>query len=71
MNACLYCEARLPPFKAFCDSTCQGLFGVSEAHECQTCQADLRVTEYTRSGRPILGCPECGESFEVVAAEVS
>lgn len=71
MNACLYCEARLPPFTAFCDSTCSGLFGVAETAECGTCQADLRVGEFTRAGRPILGCPECGECFEVVAPEVA
>ncbi|HET6405687.1 MAG TPA: hypothetical protein VFH78_13680 [Candidatus Thermoplasmatota archaeon] len=71
MNACLYCEARLPAFTAFCDSTCAGLFGVAETNGCPTCQADLRVTEFTPAGRPILGCAECGESFEVVAPEVA
>ena len=71
MNACLYCEARVPAFKAFRDSTCEGLFGIAETNECRTCQEDLRVTGYTREGRPILGCGSCNESFEVVAPEVA
>ncbi len=68
MNACLYCEAELPPFKAFCNSTCEGLFGIAEPHECAVCRENYRVVGCTRDGRPVMGCQTCGESFEVLAS---
>lgn len=71
MNACLYCEAKLPAFKAFCGSTCEGLFGIADTNECATCREDMHVVGFTPRGRPMLGCGECGESFEVVAPEVA
>lgn len=71
MNACLYCEARTPAFKAFCDSTCEGLFGIAETNECAQCQEGYRVAGYTPDGRPIMSCCACGESYEVPAAGVA
>ena len=67
MNACLYCQAEIGAFKAFCTSTCEGLFGIAETNECRTCQEDYRVVAFTTDGRPIMGCRECGESYEIVA----
>ena len=71
MNACLYCEAALPAFRAFCSSTCEGLFGIAETNECSPCQESLRVVGYTPEGGPILGCPACGESVNVPALGVA
>lgn len=67
MNACLYCETRIQTFQAFCDSTCEGLFGIAETNECNACREDYRVVGCTRDGRPVMGCRECGESYEVAA----
>ena len=71
MNACLYCEGRIAAFKTFCDSTCEGLFGIAETNECNACREDYRVVGYTPDGRPIVGCRACGESYEVRAAGVA
>ena len=71
MNACLYCEAALPAFRAFCGSTCEGLFGIAETNECSPCGEAYRVVGYTRDGRPVMGCRECGESYDVPALGVA
>lgn len=71
MNACLYCEEPLAAFKAFCNSTCEGLFGTAETNECSPCQESIRHVGFTRDGRPGMGCPTCGESYEVLPAGVA
>ena len=71
MNACLYCEAPLAAFRAFCGSTCEGLFGIAESNECSACQEEYRVVGYTRDGRPVVGCRACGESWDVPAVGVA
>ena len=72
MNACLYCEGQVQTFQAFCDSTCEELFGIAETNECAQCREDYRVVGFTRDGRSVMGCRECGESYEVpVAAGVA
>ena len=71
MNACLYCDAVLAAFKAYCDPTCEGLFGIAETNECTQCQNSVRQVGFTRDGRPVLGCPSCGESYDVPIAEVA
>ena len=70
MNACLYCEDPLAAFRAFCSSTCEGLFGIAEPNECSPCMESYRLVGYTRDGRPVMGCPSCGESYDVPAREV-
>ncbi|MFA5861597.1 MAG: hypothetical protein WDA16_07870 [Candidatus Thermoplasmatota archaeon] len=67
MNECLYCGAKVQTFQAFCDSTCEGLFGVAETNECAQCREDYRLVGFTRDGRPVMGCKECGESYDVPA----
>jgi hypothetical protein len=71
VNACLYCETVLQPFQAFCDPTCEGLFGIAETNECTPCREDYRVVGFTRDGRPVMGCRACGESYEVPRLEVA
>lgn len=69
MNACLYCTDHVPAFRAFCNATCEGLFGITSTDECQTCQETYRVVGYAPDGRPIVGCRGCGEGWTVPAPE--
>ena len=65
-------QGQVQTFQAFCDSTCEELFGIAETNECAQCREDYRVVGFTRDGRSVMGCRECGESYEVpVAAGVA